>query len=459
MLPYRDSLLPDGAIRFQDFGNQARTLGSCRCVYEGRLVHHTCDVRHIPARKMKQLTTTGGPIAFGLNPKLASALTDPLRGQILAELDRRMLSPSQFTREAGEDISRVSRCFRQLERCGYAEVVEERPGSRRGRSIEHVYRRIPNRQSDSWTWPEDPRVERALSSFPAFEPYFARIVEAVEAGTFDQEVDRHLSWDIRALDEIARSRVTERLDRVYAWVSSLEEDASRRRREASREVIPATVGLFALPSPQSPTDVLRRQRGAALTDGYESPFRLPPEIANAMANRWRARILLELLSRPMSPSHFVERIGGDASYVARCFRDLADWGLIELIETRTGGRRRGGVERVYRNARDFHFHLPAWQSMPQFMRVEVSSCIVAGYLDRLDEAIRASSPHGASGDKLVWRPGVFDRAAWREMNAELDRILDWIMQLERESVERVGPDREGLMPTAIGMACFRSSPR
>jgi DNA-binding transcriptional ArsR family regulator len=407
---------------------------------------------------MAQLAEAKAPIAFGLNPKLASALTDPLRAQILAELDDRPLSPSQFTRESGGDISQVSRCFRHLERCGYAEVVEERPGKRRGRSIEHVYRRTPKRRSDNWIWPKDPRVERALSSFPAFEAYFGRIVAATEAETFDQEIDRHLSWDIRVLDEVARSQLARRIDRVSDWLAELDMDAARRGLEATREVIPATVGLFACASPQSPEDVLRRSRGVPLAEADKAPFSFPPEIANAMGNRWRAQILFELLSRPMSPSQFVEEAGGDPSYIARCFRTLADWGLIELIETRTGGRRRGAVERVYRNARAFHFHMPAWRAIPRFMRVEVSNCLLAGYIDRLDEAVGGNTLRQGLDLQLAWRPCVFDRIAWREVGRELDRILYWIPRLEREAVERARGDRDRLLPTAIGLACFRSPP-
>lgn len=408
---------------------------------------------------MAPLATAEAPIALGLNPKLASALTDPLRGQILARLDDRPLSPSQFTREAGGDIAQVSRGFRHLERCGYAEVVEERPGARRGRSVEHVYHRTSSRHSDIWTWPDGPRVQRTLSSFSAFKPYFARIVEAIEAETLDQEIDRHLSWDIRVLDERARSQLAQRIDRVLDWLTDLEADAARRGLEATREVIPATVGLFACASPQSPADVLRRPRGLPLAEADKATFSFPPEMANAMGNRWRAQILFELLSRPMSPSEFVEGAGGDPSYVARCFRDLADWGLIELMETRTGGTRRGGVERVYRNARALHFHMPAWRTMPHFMRVEISSALVAGYIDRLDEAVDGSERCSQSDLHLAWRPCVFDRMGWREVGRELNRILYWMPQLEREAVERARGDRDRLLPTAIGLACFRSPSR
>lgn len=408
---------------------------------------------------MAQLAKAEASIALGLNPKLASALTDPLRGRILTELDRRVLSPSQFTRETGGgDIAQVSRSFRHLERCGYAEVVEERPGRRRGRAVEHVYRRTPNRHTDTWAWPDDPRVEQAFSSFPAFEAFFSRIVEAGNAETLDQEIDRHLSWDIRALDETARAQLLQRIDRVGAWLPALEEDAARRAREATREVIPTTVGLFAFPSPQSPEEVLSRPRGTAIDEGDKSQFRLSPEVANAMGNRWRARILFELLTRPMSPSQFVERVGGDRSYVARCFRDLADWGLVELIETRTGGRRRGAIERVYRNAKPLHFHISAWQTMPYVMRVEVSGGLLAGYVDRLDEAMLATTLGIGSEPRLAWKRCVFDRLAWREVNRELDRILYSVPRLERESVNRVGSQRDRLLPTALGLACFRSPP-
>jgi hypothetical protein len=53
---------------------------------------------------------------------------------------------------------------------------------------------------------------------------------------------------------------------------------------------------------------------------------------------------------------------------------------------------------------------------------------------------------------------VFDRATWRALADELGRILDWVQQLELESLERAGADRSGLLPTALGMACFRSPP-
>lgn len=142
--------------------------------------------------------------------------------------------------------------------------------------------------------------------------------------------------------------------------------------------------------------------------------------------------------------------------MARCFRELADWGLIELIETRTGGPRRGGVERIFR-AQGFDIRRPTLRAMPRFMRIEISSCVVAGYVNRLDEALHATA-YAGSGPNLAWRPALFDRFAWRQATRELEAILDWFPQLERESLERVGPALDGLFPTVVGMACFRSPP-
>ena len=88
---------------------------------------------------------------------------------------------------------------------GYVEVVEERPGRRRGAAIEHVYRAIRRAHFDTSDLGETSRApgETASASRSILDSYRERIGEAVEAGTFDQELDRHLSWDAVALDRPA----------------------------------------------------------------------------------------------------------------------------------------------------------------------------------------------------------------------------------------------------------------
>jgi hypothetical protein len=91
------------------------------------------------------------PAAFGISARMARALADSWRVRILSELSVRPMSPSQFVEEVGGELTHVSRCFRQLAEWGFVEVIEERPGRRRGAAIEHVYRGIRRAHFDSAT--------------------------------------------------------------------------------------------------------------------------------------------------------------------------------------------------------------------------------------------------------------------------------------------------------------------
>lgn len=76
-----------------------------------------------------------------------------------------------------------------------------------------------------------------------------RITQAVDAGTFDADVDRHLSWDAVNLDRQAWKEVTERLDEVLSWLPELEAEAALRMQEMGEDSVPVTVGLTAFRSP------------------------------------------------------------------------------------------------------------------------------------------------------------------------------------------------------------------
>ncbi len=131
---------------------------------------------------MTQIVGSSEPAAFGISAKMARALADTWRSRILMELSSRPLSPSQFVQEVGGELTHVSRCFRQLAKWGYVEVVEERPGRRRGASVEHVYRGIQRAHFDTATWEGLPRFDRDVVSGSILGSYFGRITEAIESG-------------------------------------------------------------------------------------------------------------------------------------------------------------------------------------------------------------------------------------------------------------------------------------
>ncbi|MDQ2631335.1 MAG: winged helix-turn-helix domain-containing protein [Actinomycetota bacterium] len=379
------------------------------------------------------------------------------------ELSVGPMSPSQFVEKVGGDLSYVSRCFRQLADWGFAEVIEERPGRRRGASVEHVYRGIQRAHFDTSTWKSVALSEREALSRSVLESYFSLVAEAIEAGTFDDELDRHLSWDSVALDRIAWLQLVTRLDRALEWLPDLEINSVKRINELDGEAIPTTVGLAAFRSPQ-PAEIMlkaprRDQQATREAATEEAPITLTPKMVKALSNRWRSQILMELNARPMSPSQFVEEVGGSMTHISRCFRQLAQWGFIEVIEERRGGRHRGGVERVYRNTRRAYFDTPAWQALPRFLRNEVSKSFLASYLERITEAINAGTFDAELDRHLSWRTVVLDRVAWGQISTALDALLEWLPVLERESIKRTEGEISKLIPTTIGLSSFRSPQR
>lgn len=399
------------------------------------------------------------PTGIWIGPKMAGTLTDPWRSRILMELTGRPMSPSQFVEEIGGELTCIARCFRQLAEAGYAEVIEKRPGSRRGASVEHVYRSIQRAHFDTATWEGLPRFQRDVVSGSILGSYFTRVREAIEAGTFDQEVDRHLSWDAVVLDGTAWIDLTTELDRVLEWLPELEVEAVNRRSGTFEEIIPTTVGLAAFRSPQSVETVLRAppQQGApALTGDAFSQGLISLEMAKAMRNRWRSRILMELSARPLSPSQFIEEVGGSSTHIYRSFRQLAEWGYIEVIAERPGGRHGGGVERVYRNVLRAYFDTETWSQLPVVLRSEFSNSILGSYLARVNEAIKAGTFDAETDRHLSWIPLSLCRDAWEAVATRLDEVLARLPKLQAESCERAGDEMGELIPVTVGLASFRS---
>lgn len=398
------------------------------------------------------------PSAFGISPKMARAVADPWRLRILTEASIRPLSPSQFAEEFGGELTQVARCFRQLAKWGYIEVVEERPGKRRGAAIEHVYRAIRRAHFDIAAWEDVPQGERTSASISVLDAYQNRIRAAIEGGTFDQELDRHLSWDAVALDQTAWTEVGARLDTVLDSLAEHEIASNLRLSETKGEPIPTTVGLAAFRSPEPPALLLRgtgRRRAQVSHPEGNLPFAISPKMAKALSNRWRSRILAEVSVRPMSPSQFVEEMGGSMTHVSRCFRELAKWGFIEVIDERNGGRRGGGIERIYRSTQRPHFDGPTWEAFPLVVRCEISHFFLANYFGRVADAIKAGTFDADTDRHLSWKPIVIDRESWTGIGESLDEILSLLPELEIQSLERTD-DVETMIPTTVGLASFRS---
>lgn len=405
-----------------------------------------------------QKARTNEAAAFVISAKMAKALSDVWRSRILMELSVRPLSPSQFVEEVGGEISEIGRCFRQLAAWDYIEVVDIRTGQgQRQGGVEHVYRSIQRAHFDTSVWEGLPGPHRAAFSGSILESYFARITEAITAGTFDDELDRHLSWDVVPLDRLAWNQLGTRLDQILYWLPVLAAEAARRMARSGEKPIPTTAGLAAFRSPIASQLAMPPRIHDQLASVPEvSPFVISAKMAKAVANKWRSRILMELRVRPMSATQFVNEIGGGQRNINRCFQQLAEWDYIEVVDILTGGRRRSAKEKIYALKQRAHFDTRTWEDLPRFLRDEFSASILHSYFARIAEAIEAGTFDAELDRHLSWDGVALDRIAWSQLTVAADEALYWLPTLEEEAAERMTESGEEPILTTVGLAVFRS---
>jgi DNA-binding transcriptional ArsR family regulator len=129
--------------------------------------------------------------------RVARAMAHPLRVQILAELNKRVMSPSQFAKKFELATPNVSYHFRALEKLDCIEEVEIRPV--RG-SIEHFFKATKRALFDGKPWDELPASLKESVSGRAFTDFLEAVAMAMLGETFDARDERMLVWLQQPLD-------------------------------------------------------------------------------------------------------------------------------------------------------------------------------------------------------------------------------------------------------------------
>lgn len=180
------------------------------------------------------------------------------------------------------------------------------------------------------------------------------------------------------------------------------------------------------------------------------------DVATAMGNPWRCRILGATALREQSPTAFIREYGGEISNISRHFRQLAEWGYLEEVERRSGGPRRGGVEHVYRSVRRAHLDTASSEGLPQFFREDLSNTTLNEYLKQVKQALDAGTFDADPERHLSWMSLELDAEAFNELSERLDEVLAWLPQLQAEAAERLRQSGDKPIPTTAGLASFRS---
>jgi Helix-turn-helix domain len=181
------------------------------------------------------------------------AMSSPLRIRILAELNTRPMSPTEFFNQCnveGHSLSTIAKHFRKLKSYGLLEVVEEKTGEGRRGGVETFYRATQHTLFDELTWPMIPDSLKGTITFEAFRALCERITKAFEARTIDAREDRHFSWTGLMLDQEGWDELIAQVDGLFHVAFSIAESAERRIKESGEDPIHVTLALAAFESPK-----------------------------------------------------------------------------------------------------------------------------------------------------------------------------------------------------------------
>jgi DNA-binding transcriptional ArsR family regulator len=186
-----------------------------------------------------------------VDPRIAKALSHPMRARILMILNERVASPNEIAEMIEERLPNVSYHVRALQDLECIELVST--AQRRG-AIEHYYRAVVRPFFSDRDWKRLPRSGRQAISDSILRIVWDEVSTAIDAGTFEARPDRHLSHSRVALDDEGWIEMTKLLAGTLSEAEKIASRSGARLEKSEQEPIRTAVAMmqFELPPGDAP---------------------------------------------------------------------------------------------------------------------------------------------------------------------------------------------------------------
>ncbi|MEA2363797.1 MAG: hypothetical protein QOD71_2942 [Thermoleophilaceae bacterium] len=181
-----------------------------------------------------------------VDPRLAKALSHPMRTRILAILNEKVASPNEIAEMIGERLPNVSYHVRTLQELGCIELV--RTAQRRG-AIEHYYRALTRPFFSDRDWKRLPRSGRQAVTDVALQMIWEDASEAIKGGTFEKRSNRHLSRSSLVLDEQGWGELNELLGKVLRQAEGIAAKSATRLAKSGEAEISTRLVMMHFEAP------------------------------------------------------------------------------------------------------------------------------------------------------------------------------------------------------------------
>lgn len=180
-------------------------------------------------------------------------------------------------------------------------------------------------------------------------------------------------------------------------------------------------------------------------------------MARVLVAPLRIKIMVALSVRPMSPKMYQQEYGGgELSRIDDNFKELERYGWIELVNTETGGRRRGATEHIYRVRQLPILDSDIWPALPKAMQEVVSWRIFDTLTTLVMEALEAGTMDARDDRHLTSTSGSVDLLGWERIVGRVDGLFEFFLEERKDSAGRLGDSGEQPIPMTIALAAFES---
>ena len=176
-----------------------------------------------------------------VDPRLAKALSHPMRTRILALLNEQVASPNEIAAMIDERLPNVSYHVRALQELGCIELV--RTAQRRG-AIEHYYRALERPFFSDRDWKRLPRSARQAVTDVALQMTWEDASASIRAGVFENRTDRHLTRSPLTLDDRGWTELNKLLVKTLRQAEEIAANSAKRLSKSEEGGFPTRLVMM-----------------------------------------------------------------------------------------------------------------------------------------------------------------------------------------------------------------------
>lgn len=393
--------------------------------------------------------------------RLAVVFAVPVRLRIVNELYKRDMSPKQFYEEfGGGSLSRVAQHFERLKAAGWLRLVHcMGPGGVRRGGTEGFYRATELAFCDQPTFAAMPLSLKLGFCWNTFREIAEQLRVGVEALVGGARTGRGITANRLLLDREGWTRVAGAFSKEFTSQNEEQEDARRRVGHTGEELFRAGSMLlaFELPNRQG------AHFGPELVEGERLMVPFPVRVSKVFEDEVCLQILDEAnhgnISIPMFHEKYGERFGLSVNAIARRFRKLVKYGWLKVVGSKTGGRRRGAIEKFYAATGpalyDEHENGP-WASVPDSLTETNDWATFEQLTDWAKAAMVANTVTRNDDTCLAWSILYLDRQGWERVIASMERLYAFIVREQELAEARLRKSGDEPIPMAVGLGAFET---